>query len=255
MMQTSKAAAKTAAFLKQKKYRIQTGEFLVEGLRNVEEAVEYGNTKTIFFVPTDDERTNSLLQKAENKGIEISETYEGYMEQISDTTTPQGIIAICVMPKRQISDVFNNRDVVLVVDRVQDPGNLGTMLRTADAVGAGGVICLAGTVDLYSPKVVRSSMGALFHLPVLDNITEAEFLQGALVHHYETVVTTPEGDTSVYEVCSGGKKAIIMGNEANGVSQTLLESANYRVFVPMKGRAESLNVGIATAIVMFELSK
>ena len=253
-MKTSKAAAKSAAFLKQKKYRQERLEFLVEGIRAVEEAVEYGNTKMIFFVPTDDERTNALLQKAESKGIPVSETYEGYMVTICDTTTPQGIAAICQMPQCRMQDVFATKKMVLVLDKVQDPGNLGTLLRTADAAGLGGVICLEGSVDAYMPKVIRSTMGSIFHLPVVQNVSEADFLAMALEHQYETIATSIDGGTNIYETEIGGNLAVIVGNEANGISPTLIKSANKRCYIPMKGRAESLNVAIAAAIVIFQLN-
>lgn len=253
-MKTTKAAAKSAAFLKQKKYRQERLEFLVEGIRAVEEAVEYGNTKMIFVVPTDDERTNALLQKAESKGIPVSETYEGYMVTICDTTTPQGIAAVCHLPKHRMQDVFAAKKMVLVVDRVQNPGNLGTMLRTADAAGLGGVICLEGSVDAFMPKVVRSTMGSIFHIPVVQNVAEADFLQMAMEYKYETIATSMAGGTDVYDVKIKGNLAVIVGNEANGISPTLIKSANKCCYIPMKGRAESLNAAIAAAIVIFQLN-
>ncbi|MBQ0067087.1 MAG: RNA methyltransferase [Phascolarctobacterium sp.] len=255
MIKTTKAAVKTAAFLKQKKYRQERQEFLVEGIRAVEEAVEYGNTKTIFFVPTDDERVNALLKKAEKKGIVISEAYEGYMAQIADTSSPQGVIAVCGLPKYNLDDIFGTGKMILVLDRVQDPGNFGTMLRTADAAGIGGVVALSGSVDAFSSKAVRSSMGSLFHIPVVENITEAEFLESSMHYHYETVTTALIGGESIYDTKVNKKTAVIVGNEANGVSSVLFKSANKRVYIPMKGRAESLNVAVAAAIVLFELNR
>ncbi len=254
MMKTTKAAAKAAAFLKQKKYRQEQQEFLVEGIRAVEEAVEYGDTRMIFFVPTDDARINALLQKAEAKGIAISETYEGYMVMICDTTTPQGIVAVCRLPKCRMQDVFASKKMVLVLDRVQDPGNLGTMLRTADAAGLGGVICLEGSADAFMPKVIRSTMGSIFHIPVVQNVPEADFLQMAMEYKYETIATSMDGGTDVYDTKIKGNLAVIVGNEANGISPTLIKSANKCCYIPMKGRAESLNVAIAAAIVIFQLN-
>lgn len=255
MMKTTKAAAKAAAFLKQKKYRTEIGEYLVEGLRNVEEAVEYAITKMIFYVPSDDPRLNKLLQRAAEKSIAVSETFEGYMAQISDTATPQGVIGVCKMPKTKLTDVFRPGKMVLVLDRIQDPGNLGTIIRTADAAGIGGIVSLVGTVDAYNPKVVRSAMGSIFHIPLAENVTEAEFLSCALEHRYITVATAMEGGTSIFDARPQDKVALIVGNEANGVSTTLLQSANARYYIPMKGRAESLNVAMAAGIIMFELNK
>lgn len=255
MQKTTKAAAKAAAFLKQKKYRTERQEFLVEGLRAVEEAVEYGKVKTIFFVPTNDERTNALLKKAANKGIEISETYEGYMVQIADTTTPQGVIAICLMPQNKLQNIFDGKGMILVLDRVQDPGNFGTILRTADAAGIGGIISLSGSVDAYSPKVIRSSMGSIFHIPLVENVSESEFLQAATKFNYDIVATSLKDGKSIYETKCKPQSAIIVGNEANGVSPVFLKTANKKVFIPMRGRAESLNVAMAAGVIMFELTK
>lgn len=254
MVETTKAAAKAAAFLKQKKFRREQQAFLVEGLRSVEEAVEYGEVKTIFFVPTEDARTKAVLEKAQAKGIELSATKEGYMVQMADTATPQGIMAVCALPNRKLTEVFNTGKMVLVVDRVQDPGNLGTLLRTADAAGLGGVVCPTGTVDAYMPKVVRSAMGALFHVPVVTDVTEEEFLAATAQYGYQTVATAMEGGESVFDTRLPAKSAIILGNEANGVSEELLRSATRRVFIPMQGRAESLNVAMAAAVIIFELN-
>lgn len=254
MIKTTKVAVKAAAFLKQKKYRQERKEFLVEGLRAVEEAVEYGQVKTIFFVPTGDARINELLNKAQAKGIMLSETYEGYMAQIADTTTPQGIIAICTMGQDTLATLFATKKMLLVLDRVQDPGNFGTLLRTADAAGIGGVVALSGCVDMYSPKVVRSSMGALFHIPVVENISEADFLEAIVGNHYDVVATSLNGGESIYEAKVKKQSAIVVGNEANGLSQVLLKIANKNVFIPMKGRAESLNVAVAAAVILFELN-
>lgn len=254
MVETTKAAAKAAAFLKQKKYRKEQDAFLVEGLRSVEEAVESGRVKTIFFVPTEDERTNALLRKVEEKGIELSKATVGYMLQMADTTTPQGIMAVCELPHTQLAEVFDTGKMVLVVDRVQDPGNLGTLIRTADAAGLGGVICLNGTADAYMPKVVRSAMGALFHVPVVTDVSETDFLTCVAQYGYQTVATAMEGGESVFDVQLPKKSALILGNEANGVSEHLLQSATERVFIPMQGRAESLNVAMAAAVIIFELN-
>jgi len=255
MMKTTKAVAKAAAFLKLKKYRVQTGEYLVEGIRNVEEALEHAVTKTIFYVPSEDARLMALLQKAEDKDIVISETSAGYMEQISDTATPPGVIAVCQMPRYKLEDVFLSNKMVLVLDRVQDPGNLGTIIRTADAAGIGGIIALTGTVDAYNPKVVRSAMGSLFHVPLVENVSEADFLEYAAKHHYVTVATAVENGESIFAAGHLDKVAVIVGNEANGVSASLLKLADKRYYIPMKGRAESLNVAMAAGIIMFELNR
>lgn len=142
--------------------------------------------------------------------------------------------------------------MLLVLDRVTDPGNIGTMLRTADAAGVGGLLLLNGCADIYAPKTVRASMGSLFHLPVLSGLGEELLVQAARKAGYELLVTCLDGADNLYKADLQGRLAFVMGNEANGVSDALLAAADKRVFIPMQGRAESLNVAMAAGIVMFE---
>ncbi len=142
--------------------------------------------------------------------------------------------------------------MLLVLDRVADPGNLGTMLRTADAAGIGGAVLLKGCADVYAPKTVRSSMGSLFHLPIMAGADETDLLDGLRRAGYRILVTCLEGAEDLYQADLGGRLAFVMGNEANGVSARLLAAADKRVYIPMQGRAESLNVAMAAGIVMFE---
>lgn len=254
-MQTTKAAAKAAAFLKQKKYREEQGEFLAEGLRTVEEAVEYGQVSWLFYVENDDARLQKLLKKAEEKGISMSDTFAGYMAQIADTVTPQGVIAVCKIPQTTLDDLAKIDKMFMVLDRIQDPGNMGTIIRTADAAGVSGIITMAGSVDVYSPKVVRASMGSVFHIPIVEGVTEAQLKSFCKEHNYIMVVTAMEGGQNVFAYVPRRRMLVVVGNEANGVSPTLLEAADKRLFIPMRGRAESLNVAIAAGIIMFKLTR
>ena len=229
---------KAAAELKQKKYRQQQGLFLAEGLRTVEEAVRYGAVQSIFYTAIEDDRTRAVLEQAAAKQIKLVCVSDKVLKKIADTETPPGIIAVCEMR--------------LVLDRVTDPGNIGTMLRTADAAGVGGLLLLQGCADIYAPKTVRASMGSLFHLPVLSGLNEELLVQAARKAGYELLVTCLDGADNLYKADLQGRLAFVMGNEANGVSDALLAAADKRVFIPMQGRAESLNVAMAAGIVMFE---
>ena len=210
---------KAAAELKQKKYRQQQGLFLAEGLRTVEEAVRYGAVQSIFYTAIEDDRTRAVLEEAAGK---------------------------------RLDDFLASGKMLLVLDRVMDPGNIGTMLRTADAAGVGGLLLLQGCADIYAPKTVRASMGSLFHLPVLSGLSEELLVQAARKAGYELLVTCLDGADNLYKADLQGRLAFVMGNEANGVSDALLAAADKRVFIPMQGRAESLNVAMAAGIVMFE---
>jgi len=243
---------KAAAELKQKKYRTQNGLYLAEGLRTAEEAVAYKAVETLFYVATDDERTMHLLEDAAAQNIKLVCVSENVMKKIADTETPQGIIAVCKMRQPKLENLLASGKMLLVLDRVGDPGNIGTMLRTADAAGIGGLVLLKGCADIYAPKTVRSSMGSLFHIPVLSGVSEQEFVSAAKKAGYDLLVTCLDGADNLYKADLSGRIAFVMGNEAGGVSETLLAKADKRVYIPMAGRAESLNVAMAAGIVMFE---
>lgn len=243
---------KAAAELKQKKYRQQQGLFLAEGLRTVEEAVASKTVVSIFYTAIEDDRTRSVLEEAAAQQLKLYCVSDAVMKKIADTDTPQGIIAVCKMQNVTLDKLLSKGEMLLVLDRVGDPGNLGTMLRTADAAGIGGVVLLKGCVDIYAPKTVRSSMGSLFHVPVVSGIGEDNFIAEAKDAGYELLVTSLEGADNLYKADLGGRIAFVMGNEAGGVTANLLERADKRVFIPMAGRAESLNVAMAAGVVMFE---
>lgn len=243
---------KSAAELKQKKYRQQQGLFLAEGLRTVEEAVRYGAAQSIFYTAIEDDRTRAVLEEAAAKQIKLVCVSDKVLKKIADTETPQGIIAVCKMRSKRLDDFLASGKMLLVLDRVTDPGNIGTMLRTADAAGVGGLLLLQGCADIYAPKTVRASMGSLFHLPVLSGLSEELLVQAARKAGYELLVTCLDGADNLYKADLQGRIAFVMGNEANGVSDALLAAADKRVFIPMQGRAESLNVAMAAGIVMFE---
>lgn len=243
---------KAAAELKQKKYRQQQGLFLAEGLRTVEEAVASKTVVSIFYTAIEDDRTRSVLEEAAAQQLKLYCVSDAVMKKIADTDTPQGIIAVCKMQNVTLDKLLSKGEMLLVLDRVGDPGNLGTMLRTADAAGIGGVVLLKGCVDIYAPKTVRSSMGSLFHVPVVSGIGEDKFIAEAKDAGYELLVTSLEGADNLYKADLGGRIAFVMGNEAGGVSANILERADKRVFIPMAGRAESLNVAMAAGVVMFE---
>lgn len=247
---------KKMAQLLQKKYRQETGYFLVEGLRTVEEAVEAGQVQSLFYVPEEGERLQKLLHKAAAASIKIYEINSQVLAKISDTTTPQGIVA-CT--KQQRTSLKGMAEVaaraagpLVVVDRLQDPGNLGTLLRTADAVGAAGMIVLAGTVDVFSSKVVRASMGSLFHVPVCGPIDEEELIDWCSKQGIRMAATTLEASRSIYQADLTGKLALVIGNEANGVSENLLQQSSLQLHIPMPGKAESLNAAMAAGIILFE---
>ena len=243
---------KSATELKQKKYRLQQQCFLAEGLRTVEEAVASKTVTSIFYTAIEDERTRQVLEQAAAMQVKLYCVTDQIMKKMADTDNPQGIIAVCQMQDTCLEQLLASGKMLLVLDRVGDPGNIGTMLRTADAAGIGGLVLLKGSADIYAPKTVRASMGSLFHIPVLAGIEEEKFVNQAQRAGYQLLVTSLEGADNLYKANLEGRLAFVMGNEANGVTKTLLKAADKKVYIPMAGRAESLNVAMAAGIVMFE---
>ena len=262
---------KDVANLKQKKYRTESGTFFAEGLRAVQEAVEYAEVTDLFFTAAEEEKLHDILIKTKEKGARLYKADDKVMAKLSDTKTPQGVLAVIRIPEQSLLKLrpgawqrktekqcqsagieIDNNAPVIILDRIQDPGNLGTIIRTADAVGALGIILLEGCVDAYSPKVVRASMGSLFHLPVVQDVFPEEALTWCYRHGYEPAATAMQGAANLYKADISKKMAFIFGNEANGVSEELQAAAETRLFIPMAGQAESMNVAMAAGIVLFE---
>ena len=278
---------KEVANLKQKKYRTESGTFFAEGLRAVQEAVQYADVTELFYTEAEAGRLDEVLkaagnvpadtkEKSENKknannnnagtakkrneaanGIRMYQVDEKVMAKLSDTKAPQGVLAVIRTPEQNLwqlrpGNASDNNAPVIILDRVQDPGNLGTIIRTADAVGALGLILLEGCVDAYSPKVVRASMGSLFHLPVVQDVTAEEALTWCYRNGYEPAATALKNAQNVYKADISKKMAFLFGNEANGVAEELQAAAETRLFIPMAGLAESMNVAMAAGIILFE---
>lgn len=248
---------KDVANLKQKKYRTETGAFFAEGLRAVIEAVQFADLSELFFIKTEENKLTEIIKTAEEKGVRLYCVDEKVMAKLSDTKAPQGVLAVIKMPKDRLQKLnpgtsSDNNAPVIILDRVQDPGNLGTIIRTADAVGALGLILLEGCVDAFSPKVVRASMGSLFHLPVIQDVFPEEALTWCYRHGYEPAATALKNAQNMYKADLSKKMAFIFGNEANGVAEELQAAAETRLFIPMAGQAESMNVAMAAGIVLFE---
>ena len=169
---------------------------------------------------------------------------------ITDTSTPQGILAV-IKKKENDKNINYSQDLIIVLDGIQDPGNLGTILRTIDSVGLTQVIVSKNTADVYSPKVVRSTMGAIFRVNVIESESLVQTLKEIKKHKFKVLATCLETDGNFYDV-DLNKNAIIIGNEANGVSKEVLELADTKVKIPMLGKTESLNASVATGVILYE---
>ena len=169
---------------------------------------------------------------------------------ITDVTNPQGILAV-IGKNTDINEIDYNQNLFLVLDNIQDPGNMGTILRTADSVNLKQIIVAKGTADCYNPKVVRSTMGAIFRVKVIECEDLKKVLKEMKKRKIKVYATDLQTDKSIYDV-DYQKSAIIIGNEANGVSRDILELADEKIRIPMIGKTESLNAAVATGIILYE---
>ncbi|ARU59654.1 hypothetical protein CBW65_00290 [Tumebacillus avium] len=243
------------AALKQKKYRSQTGLYIAEGTRLVEDAVASGAPIDAILLSGDLQsgRFDKIINGLASLGTQVYEVAEQVMEHISDTKTPQGVIAVIRQLEGDPNDFLDNKTnpLYLVLDGIQDPGNLGTMIRTADAVGATGVFLGKTCVDLYNPKVVRATMGSMYHLPVFE--VDLELFLPAMKRQGITVVGTAiDADKTVFQHDFTQGTALVIGSEAHGLSAAMADAVDQNISLPMPGKAESLNAAIASSVMMYE---
>ncbi|QDP40814.1 TrmH family RNA methyltransferase [Radiobacillus deserti] len=229
--------------MKKKKERTETGMFLVEGFHLVQEAVQSEWTVEEIIVQDGVEIPNWA------RVYQIHDVTDNVFQHIADTKTPQGIAA--VVHQRQANQLNGNK--LLLMDAVQDPGNLGTIIRTADAAGFDGIVLGEGTVDLFNDKVVRATQGSIFHVPIVqqDLPTKIKELQEA---GYQVWASTLEESVTYTELQPPKRIALIVGNEGAGISSTIVELADEKVRIPIYGQAESLNVSVATGVLLYYLA-
>lgn len=238
--------------LKDKKYRDEENKFIVEGIKMVQEAIQENAKISKIVICEDCINDGSIKQEllyeiAKHDCIYVSEKV---FQTITDVTNPQGILAV-VEKENGEDNISYDEDVIVVLDGIQDPGNLGTILRTIDSVNLKQVILSEKTADPYNPKVVRSTMGAIYRVNIVRAKSIIETLKNIKKHKYDIVATSLETDKSIYDI-KYKKKVIIIGNEANGVSKEVLDLSNEKVKIPMLGKTESLNAAVATGIILYE---
>lgn len=238
--------------LKDKKYRDINKEFIVEGIKLIKEAIEE-NAEIKQIVICDNCQNSDIIPKElmyEIAKYECVYVTEKIFNSISDVNTPQGILAI-IGRKITEEEIDYSQDIIVALDDIQDPGNLGTILRTVDSIGLNQILVSKGTADSYNPKVVRSTMGAIFRVKIIECEDLERTLKQIKKHKYELVITSLQTKNSIYDV-EYNKKAIVIGNEANGVKQEIQDIADIKVKIPMLGRTESLNASVATGIILYE---
>ena len=238
--------------LKDKKYRDESNEYVVEGVKLVEEAVKENAKIKQIIVCEDTTRTyeiptHIMLEIAKYECISVSDKIFNIITQV---TNPQGIMAI-IEKNAQDAQIDYTQDIIVVLDDVQDPGNLGTILRTVDSIGLNQIIISKGTADAFNSKVVRSTMGAIFRIKIIEVENLAQEIKEMRKHHFKLMVTSLQTKNSIYDI-DFNKKIIVIGNEANGVSKEIQDMADEKAKIPMLGRTESLNASVAAGVVMYE---
>lgn len=251
---TSNAKVKRLVNLKKKK-KLRDSEkvFLVEGIRMFREVPE-GSLLEIYAAQSFFEKEKKLVEKkAAASGIRaelFSDEVYGY---VSDTKTPQGILCVVKQPEKSLREVLaGERPLLLVLDNIQDPGNLGTIIRTAEGAGVTGIVMSADCVDIYNPKVIRSTMGSVYRMPFVytdDLAGTVRELKQAGIYVYAAHL---EGRCAYDEVPYQGKCAFLIGNEGNGLREEIAACADQYIRIPMCGQVESLNAAVAASVLMFE---
>jgi len=249
---------RAVAKLAKKGARSETGLFLLEGPQAVSEALTYAPHLVVdlFATPTALERYSEIAERASDAELEVEFVTEEVLDSMADTVTPQGFVAVCRQFPTAVKDIFAaGPKLIAVLEEVRDPGNAGTIIRAADAAGADAVILTGRSVDLYNPKVVRSTTGSLFHLPVAVEATLLDVVNRARAAGLQTLAADIKGD-DLLDVRSAGVLAApttwVFGNEARGLPDEYLTLVDRAVSLPIYGQAESLNLATAASVCLYE---
>ena len=226
----------TKSLLKSKN-RNKESKFIIEGYRILTLAIECRAKLDYVFINEDFEKKQEhkeFLETLKKKDIRVYKTTNKIFEDLTDTENTQGIIGVVKFKQRTLEkNLTDDNRFVLILDRIQDPGNMGTIIRTADAAGVDAIIALKGCVDIYNPKVIRSTMGSIFD--IVSSYLDTNNYYNTVEYNYKT--------------------ALVIGNEANGINEELVSKSDVLVKIPIYGKAESLNAAISSAILMYEIKK
>jgi TrmH family RNA methyltransferase len=256
LQRLSLPAARSLQKLTQKKYRRESGSFLVEGPHLVAEAIASG-APLRMVVATEEAaakpEAGDLLAKAGSMKIPVYGVSSKEMERLSDAVTSQGILGVIAAERPDLDDFWTTRrtsSLIVALEHVSDPGNVGTIVRTCAWFGVDALLLSVGCVELQNPKVIRSTMGALFHLPVFEELDLGASLLEAKKRGYRVAVTAVAGGSPFDRARMPEKTVLVFGSESSGVSAPVAASADLVVTIPRFGRGESLNVGAACAAML-----
>jgi TrmH family RNA methyltransferase len=243
--------------LHQKKFREETGSFIIEGWKSVTEALHAGVKFTTVLVDVQNEAHADLLRALSGATDEYISVSAKEIDAIAGTETPQGIIAVAGTPDYSgtiDTVVKKQRGVVVALDAMNDPGNLGTIIRTCDWFGVDAVLIGARSVDLYNPKVVRATMGSLFHLPIIDEVDLVREIDRFRKGNWEIYSAEIENSEDIGSITFSESALVIIGSESHGISKEISALADRRIRIPKFGKAESLNAAIACGVILSKIA-
>ncbi|MEW6110468.1 MAG: RNA methyltransferase [Nitrospirota bacterium] len=241
--------------IKNRRSKYKHTAFLIEGPNLVEAAMTSGNRIMEVFLTrafSEKEMSQRLLKKISENTSKIFEVEEHIINKLAGTETPRGIVAVASYRLLSLNDLpLKDNPFLVVIDAVQDPGNLGTIIRTADAAGVDAAILLPGTCDAFMPKAIRSTAGSIFNIPILYTETDMllRWLHG---ENIQLIITSADAEKSIYDIDLKKPLAMVFGNEAHGASEKIRKSADLLSRIPIYGKAESLNVATAAAVCLYE---
>lgn len=238
--------------LREKKYRDLENRYIVEGIKMLKEAIEEKASIKQIVICDDCEKSDLIPKELmyEIAKYECMYVTNKIFKYISEVQTPQGVLAIIGKNNKEI-DINYNEDIIVALDDIQDPGNLGTILRTIDSVGLTQVLISKGTADPYNPKVVRSTMGAIYRIKIIECEDLLVTLKDIRKNKFKILATSLDESKSIYNM-KYNKKVIVIGNEANGVEKRIIDIADEKIKIPMLGKTESLNAAVATGVILYE---
>jgi TrmH family RNA methyltransferase len=237
------------------KRRKKEQAFLIEGVKMVEEALRDNlGVKTVVAAPSlTQHQGKGVLKLSESKGIDIVWVTERLMDVLAESKTPQPVMAVVQMKQHTEESLLNHQArLIVVAHQLQDPGNLGAIIRTAEAVGASGIAITSNTVDPFNAKAVRASMNSILRLPVVPVGNIATFIQKCRQTGFQTVATALDGDKTHFAVDLTKPTAVIVGQEGAGLPQDIMAAIDLHVRIPMAETIDSLNVATAAAVVLYE---
>lgn len=259
---------KSAVKLKQKKYRDACASFLVEGRKLFIEAVKFRKSelRQVFYTKAWEEKAppqeKALIASLDHSTIDVEVVSQKVMALLSTQKTPDGIVCILALPQGEEGGITfleklkkreQNQQKYVILEDVQDPGNVGTIIRTADAAGYDAIFVTAGCADIYNPKALRAAMGSIFHIPVLKIDCIEKCLKTLKAESSQLIGSSLKGDNLQESVRPSGDFALILGNEAHGMSADSENHCDCLLKIPIQGQAESLNVSVAAGILLYHL--